>query len=805
MSLLNELQKVLNRLAPLGWGDWFLNHGLDIQAADLEKALTLPLGNIKRNVQGMQDYSNDGKRGVEAGRPGLSLIYHALASAQVHPTADGSDHNDLAAYPTISELDAVENYIYSLAKRPLSSFSNPVVAVFAYQYRIAENSPHQKHADLGFSRCGVARIGTEAPRYDGPTRSFTSTPEGDGRGAARLPARYGAFIAERHSVSQDVSVFRPSPIDGEQDFLFPAHKLFAGDECLLQEDGTPMSLEALDFKEYHINEKLRRIHTDAPDNPDFIPPLAIFDIDKFPFVRDSNNDPQLIQIDSAGDSILLQSGDHQTLTRTATQTVEGKNEIVRFKVPAATRTSHRRFFSSLTFAAPNGRAAPEYANIRHEVVGQSGAQQLQDLNVQLSTDDFNKKVIEQGGYETAHFIDDSCDGSIAVNIEQLTDLPNYCAYSLVTAVDFFPKIRQLDIQRWVEQLYSGQVGLTLGNDTRLHFKQGGPRPLSDGRFATSAVQVSQPTQRTPNSFLPHPVKSAQAFTRLDKANFTTSAIVGDSASGAAFDINQRAGRALSWLPDAAADVFAPGWDISTHIVQGHDTYASYGLGSPFLEDAKLCAALNSFWPAAAPDSSRTFNVNWSPTSQPLMDDELGYHPEHPCVKNNEATTNRGWDGEYGPFMEQFEGANYVNAAHKNRSDYVSNALAGFIGFNGLDKIEAYEMIQRMDVLRLCFEHLQGQSVTDTALWLVSAKRVDDWANYSSTVLPRADSSLTGAGYIYQFAVVDNESETEVKEQPVTRVRLPLTDTVEFQISAQQLLFNINSGQWVKRTVAIELN
>jgi hypothetical protein len=38
------------------------------------------------------------------------------------------------------------------------------------------------------------------------------------------------------------------------------------------------------------------------------------------------------------------------------------------------------------------------------------------------------------------------------------------------------------------------------------------------------------------------------------------------------------------------------------VAKGFDI-AAYGLGSPFPEDAKLCAALNSFWPAVAPDAS----------------------------------------------------------------------------------------------------------------------------------------------------------------------------------------------------------
>ena len=67
-------------------------------------------------------------------------------------------------------------------------------------------------------------------------------------------------------------------------------------------------------------------------------------------------------------------------------------------------------------------------------------------------------------------------------------------------------------------------------------------------------------------------------------------------------------------------------------------YANYGLGSPFPEDAKLCAALNSFWPAAAPDAGRTFGRL---TALPLLQQELGLHPQHPKVLAGQAASSTG--------------------------------------------------------------------------------------------------------------------------------------------------------------------
>lgn len=790
MAIIDNVRSDLNRLSAFGWSEWFAQHGLDIAIDKLDKLLP----SIKRDMPGLGDFSDSGKRGIEPGKPALSLIYHALASPNVHPTRDGKPHENPDAYPTINELDNLENYIYSLARRSIDSFENPVIAVFAYQYRIAENSPHKVHADFGFSRCGVSRIGTEAPRYSASMRSFTSSPAIGERGAAVLPARYGAFIAERRAPTSDDAVFRASPSDAEQLFLFPVHKIFAGDECLLDELGKPLLINSVDFREYHINEKLRRIHVESADNPDFIEALDIFDIDAYPFVRDSNNDNDFVSLEPAGNSVLVVSHHHELLTRKAMQSINGEEHLARFKVPE----KNGRFFSSLLLSSPSGRAAPEYANIRHQFMGGAGEDSTEDLNLTLSESDFEQRVIKGGGYEAAHFIDDSCDGVITVEVSGLSGLPTICAYSLITAIDFFPQIRQLDIQRWVEKLYQADVGLSLtGIENRRHFSQGGPRPLSDGRFTRSLEGEANVTRKLPNRSLNNPLTQTIAFPASDRVNYTVTSIVGSAAQGSAFDLGKNASRAISWLPDSAADVFAPGWDISTHNVDGVDSYSSYGLGSPFLEDAKLCAALNSYWPAAAPDSARTFNITWSPTSQPLLDRELGYHPNHPRVGSNEVDSNRGWDGEYGPYLERVRGELFANCAHRNRSDYVSNALAGTIGFNGLDQIDAAEMIQRMDVLRLCFSALQDNTVTSTNLWLINAEKVESWEQWNSEELPKADSDLMGVGYIYRFAVVDNGSGKDVQESPITRQRYKVQGLVEFQISAAKSLLKILENPWAE--------
>src|SRR5690349_15474701 len=87
--LLDRVKTVCARLAPLGWRELLLAHGVDILATDLRTELLRPLTSIDRHITGFQDFALEGCRGIEPGRPALSLLYHALASPQVVANADG--------------------------------------------------------------------------------------------------------------------------------------------------------------------------------------------------------------------------------------------------------------------------------------------------------------------------------------------------------------------------------------------------------------------------------------------------------------------------------------------------------------------------------------------------------------------------------------------------------------------------------------------------------------------------------------------------------------------------------------------
>jgi hypothetical protein len=244
------------------------------------------------------------------------------------------------------------------------------------------------------------------------------------------------------------------------------------------------------------------------------------------------------------------------------------------------------------------------------------------------------------------------------------------------------------------------------------------------------------------------------------------------------------------MTDSASNEFDPGWDISMSGDEEGNYLAAYGLGSPFPEDAKLCAALNSFWPAAAPDASRTFAIQYAPTAIPLLDEELGYHRRHPRVLQRKARPSTGWDGEQGPFLEKRGRRMYVNAADFDRSDYVAHSLNRSIDIRKTSAVPGDELVRRMDALRRSIRVLPPKDdwVSNTQLWLVSAEKIPTWQREQRC----ADKALSGSGYIFVFAGFDQNPKptTELK-----RLRYPVKRCFECQISDTEIAFRIGNGRW----------
>jgi hypothetical protein len=743
-NLIQQVIRICNRLAPFGWGTLLKRHGLNIEAQNLEVELYKDLSQtIDRNISGFEDFISSGRRAIEPYIPCKSLLFHAFASPNVHPGPSNSPIDKKDAYPTIEELDILENFIFSIehdksgvAIRDQLFFTtnfikdNIIVAVFAYQYRPGARTVNGKYADFAYSRTGVSRVGTTEYCYVPSKRTFWTIPDSGDDKIPVLPARYGVFLAERRKANRKDDVLL-NPNDN-RDYIFPLHKLFSGDNCIRN-----LMIPSFEFKENHLSEKLKRAFT-------FIDGQANgFDLNQPPFNISSKLHGGLVSFERKGASSILVPNFTKKLVEFAKQ----KGKFVSFRVPPDDGTN--RFATSYQMPSEGGRTrlGPEYLNIRFELLPDKS---IQNISVQFPANkhaDFLRKV-KNGGYEAVQFIDGTCDGCIESEFQSeftLTDklLP---AYSLVTAPDFFPLCDQIEIITWLNDN---------GLSSNEHFRQGGPDPLFDQR-------------RLVNPFIQLPSSNAPAFS-ISADPTTLTAIVSMSVFTSSNPVIQKDHNQVSFLPDAASGFFAPGWDISLVFDRTINAtfLSSSGLGSPFPEDSKLCAALNSFWPAVAPDASQTFidskGAGIVPTAFPMLNSELGYHPKHPLVTIGQKLSSLGWDGEQGSFFEgNFE---FVNFTSIERSDYTANALEGKISLKQLCLVGAREWIRRMTVLRNCIAILPPP--TDTVpkpgnLRLVSVEKINDWTSAQD----KADVRLVGEGYIFQFAAIQgNEQLTdEVKRR-----------------------------------------
>jgi hypothetical protein len=245
-----------------------LQHGLDITADDLKKELLEELPSINRQIEGFEDFAIEGKRGIEPGNPSRSLLFHAVASPNVIKKANGQE---LDAFPTLAEIEKVENFIYGIQPPSLQQLRNKAkeivslvngqgsgnnleeaamaVVVFSSEYRPAPETVHQKHADNCYSRTGVARVGTDEPLYDNRRRGFLPIVNNKPTAFRVLPARYAAYIAIQLTGNKDI--FGPLRYrlnrnsNAESKSWVPLHKLFSGNECL---------------KDINLNVDLRAFH-----------------------------------------------------------------------------------------------------------------------------------------------------------------------------------------------------------------------------------------------------------------------------------------------------------------------------------------------------------------------------------------------------------------------------------------------------------------------------------------------------------------------------------------------------------------
>lgn len=712
--LVDEVHALLLELS-VPWQEAFKRHGLDLSDSgtpeDTANRLSRPLP-IDWDDPRIHDLNPNTKRAIEPGDPARSLIYHMLALSTC-PSPDGGVR--------LEAIDLLENYIDSLAPLP-PDWQTLDVAVLAYQYRPARRTGHQQHADLVFSRLGIARNGDVDAHYDGQTRSFVPHVQDGIEHVRAMPARYGAFLVRRVIGPDTLALIEGKQSgDDRRTFIEPVRKLFP-DECL---PGLRLTLK---YGHRHVGEKLKRavaarwgVRPSPSGDPDSAPYAVC--CQEPDAATPAGPDAPAVTLKRSGAAVLL-----MPTARPMIEPVTPANYGVRgFRVPARWRLvplANRRFTTmriitclwTLVLAAidevrhqyfphfapgwlrfPEPRNAPEFINIRHKVHENGTCTDMRAHPV--NRQDFLAEV-GKGGYRAQLFLDHCTEGVVTIRIAELAEHAVLPAYSVVAAPDFYPYADQAELQRWFTDR---QI------DPKSQFRSGSPISLSAGRLAANPAHVD-PFRNT-QAFSPNDGTIAVAFSRAARATRRQ-------------DRDVHTPRMTSFLSDASSSVFAPGWDVTYAGDRRGIFLATFGLGSPFAEDIKLCAASNSFWPAVSPDASRTFNRSDAPTAIPMLDHELGLHPHHPLVaRGDESNTRRGWDGEYGPYLTPDGRVDYADI---ERADYVANALHGEMLYGAFEHVDSAELIRRISALRHAVAACDdGQTPSHTRLWLVSARVLRD--------------------------------------------------------------------------------
>lgn len=642
MSLIQDVERVCRRLAPLGWGELFAAHGLDITAANLARELARPLRRINRKLPGFEDFCAEGNRGVEPGSPAESLLYHALASSAVVAGPKGA----LRSFPTLAELATVENYVFAARRATLASIralagdAPLAIAVYACEYRTAPRTAHKRYADLTCSRTGLCRIGTAPPRYDARLRGFSPLVAGRTDRIRVSPARFAAFLAVRLPGAQGIG--RPMRYqkpykhthtvgDNRRGFWVPLHKLFSGPECLIDVPELTVELAAR-----HFNEKIRRIHLALArrtvHGKRFDSGWTEPDISRPPFrFSEGIAEWSTGEADPPG---LMVPVPHKSLVEPASY----RGQPLGFNVP-----SRDGFLASLDITVEHNdqgeeiRSAPAYIHARTKLTPAGEVDLNQFSNV--------TQLVTQGGYQARHYVDHTGDGWVKAKLGWGKAKPARLAralpaFTVVTAPDYLFACDQAELTEWSD---------TLSREVRNRIWYMPPTPLSDERLPANLQMPATP------------------FTPDDD---TITAVVGlglAPAKGKPTTALAAPHPIHTSLPDDAAGVMAPGWDVSRDWLPDHRQHlATYGLGSPFPEDTKLCAALSSFWPAVSPDATREFT--WPDTQgyksvTPLTDAEIGV---------GQAPS---WDAVEPPRLVTKDGKQHVIYASFQHTDYALSAVA----------------------------------------------------------------------------------------------------------------------------------
>jgi hypothetical protein len=270
------------------------------------------------------------------------------------------------------------------------------------------------------------------------------------------------------------------------------------------------------------------------------------------------------------------------------------------------------------------------------------------------------------------------------------------------------------------------------------------------------------------------------------------------------------------MPDASPGLFDPGWDTSEGVYfygGGQKTQrflAGYALGSPFVEDAKLCAALGAYWPAVSPDGTRTYQPDkflngitypW-PTISPLTDEEIGIDP---------AADGKymPWDGVRGPLVQQVNGKDVAVYTNAIRADYLD--LMGTMTAALTSRVDQQEYQTRVMAMSSVYWALGIHDPEIIAKAPTEKKGIIDvvaekskWAVRSFKVVKAGDAELGAAEQgaqaklsgprLYRFEIFRWGQQTQ-DPHDLQLVYVEMLDRVVAYSDGKSALLQRNSGPW----------
>jgi hypothetical protein len=340
-----------------------------------------------------------------------------------------------------------------------------------------------------------------------------------------------------------------------------------------------------------------------------------------------------------------------------------------------------------------------------------------------------------------------------------------------------------------------------------------PEAIRTGLFAVPPLALSQ-TRIAANIELPIGFSIEDDTVPAIVSHFKSGIGPQQTANGA--DFHNKVG-----LPDGSPGLFDPGWDSSQgYFYKGPDIppqnfLAGYGLGSPWIEDAKLCAALGAYWPGVAPDSTRVFspdkglsglNYPW-PSVAPMTDEEIGLVP----TRDGKLLP---WDGVRGPQLVQSGPFRYAVYQDMDHVDYITmpNTMTAAL----TSKVSMKEYTDRILAMAAVYWALgirdedfatddvrsaSTKIIAEKSKWAVLSFTKDASTSPDFVEAEKVTSSGLDPKETYRFHIyrAGNEKTTRDEQTPAGTVKFAtlvevLEEAVVF-VSGNKAVIQRNGGPW----------